>query len=157
MVAPPFDEIKEIVELRLNQTHELLGEFEYDLKKCAPDEFYDFLLGDKIANKRVTIRDILGSEYMMLHVVVELSEFIKMGIGIGDKTVSGNLPEKTYEAHLKAADFELGYALLLEDYYWMKHRLAYLGEMIESDGDLPESLKPMALQIVDSFKQYKDY
>lgn len=157
MASPPYDEVKEIVEFRLNQTHELLEEFEYDLKKCSPDEYYAFLLGDKIANKRVTVRDILGSEYLMLHVAVEISEFIKMGIEIGEKTVSGNPPEKVYEAHLKAADYEIGYALLLEDYYWMKHRLGYLVRMIESDEDLPEALKPVAIQIYDSFKPYKDY
>lgn len=157
MASPPYDEVKEIVEFRLNQTHELLEEFEYDLHKCNPKEFYAFLLGDKIANKRVTVRDILGSEYLMLHVAVEISEFIKMGIEIGEKTVSGNPPEKVYEAHLKAADYEMGYALLLEDYYWMKHRLGYLVRMIEGDEDLPEALKAAAIQIYDSFKPYKDY
>ena len=157
MASPPYDEVKEIVEFRLNQTHELLEEFEYDLHKCTPEEFYDFLLGDKIANKRVAVRDILGSEYLMLHVAVEISEFIKMGIEIGEKTVSGNPPEKVYEAHLKAADYEMGYALLLEDYYWMKHRLGYLVRMIERDEDLPEALKAAAIQIYDGFKPYKDY
>ena len=157
MASPSYDEVKEIVEFRLNQTHELLEEFEYDLHKCTPEEFYAFLLGDKIANKRVTVRDILGSEYLMLHVAVEISEFIKMGIEIGEKTVSGNPPEKVYEAHLKAADYEMGYALLLEDYYWMKHRLGYLVRMIEGDEDLPEALKAAAIQIYDSFKPYKDY
>jgi len=157
MVAPPYDEVKEIVEFRQNQTYELLEEFEYDLHKCNPEEFYAFLLGDKIANKRVTVRDIMGSEYLMLHVAVEISEFVKMGIEIGDKTVSNNPEEKVYEAHLKAADYEMGYALLLEDYYWMKHRLGHLARMIEGDEDLPESLKPVAVQICDSFKPYKDY
>jgi hypothetical protein len=157
MASPSYDEVKEIVEFRLNQTHELLEEFEYDLQKCNPEEFYAFLLGDKIANKRVTVRDILGSEYLMLHVAVEISEFIKMGIEIGEKTVSGNPPERVYEAHLKAADYEMGYALLLEDYYWMKHRLGYLIKIIEGDEDLPEALKAAAIQIYNSFKPYKDY
>ena len=62
-----------------------------------------------------------------------------------------------YEAHLKAADYEMGYALLLEDYYWMKHRLGYLVRMIEGDEGLPEALKAAAIQIYDSFKPYKDY
>lgn len=157
MAPPPYDEVKEIVEFRLNQTYELLEEFEYELQKASPDNFYSFLLGDKIANKRVTVRDILGSEYLMVHVAVEISEFIKMGIEIGEKTVSGNPPEKVYEAHLKAADYELGYAVLLEDYYWMKHRLGYLVRMIKDDEDLPESLKPIAVQIYDSFKPYREY
>lgn len=51
----------------------------------------------------------------------------------------------------------MGYALLLEDYYWMKHRLAYLVRMIKSDEDLPESLKPLAIKVYDSFKPYKDH
>ena len=157
MATPPYDDLEEMITFRLTQTNELLDEFEYEVIKSTPEEFYAFLSGDKISNERVTLRDIIGNEYMMVHVVVELSELKRQGLTIGEKTVSDTDKEKLYEAHLRAADYEMGYAMLIEDYYWMKHRLAYLGEMIESDEALPESLRSVAVKIVDSFKQYKDY
>lgn len=157
MAAPPYEEIQEMIEFRLNQTHELLEEFEYDLKKCDAEQFYAFLSGDKISNEKVTLRDIIGSEYLMVHVVVEISELLRMGLKIDGKTVSGNDAEKLYEAHLRAADYEMGYAMLIEDYYWMKHRLGFLAEMINEDKNLPETLKPVASKVYDNFKSFKDY
>jgi hypothetical protein len=157
MAAPPYEEVKEMIEFRLKQTYELLEEFDYELNKCTSEEFYTFLSGDKISNERVTLRDIVGNEYMMVHVVVELSELKRLGLEINEKTVPGTDKEKLYEAHLKAADYEMGYALLIEDYYWMKHRLGYLVRMIKEDGNLPESLKPAATQIYENFMPFKDY
>ena len=157
MVTPSYDDMKEMIEFRLNQTYELLEEFDYDLIKCTSEEFYAFLSGDKISNERITLRDIIGNEYMMVHVVVEISELKTMGLEINDKTVPGTKKESLYEAHLKAADYEMGYAMLIEDYYWMKHRLEYLDRLIKEDKNLPEILKPVATQIYDNFRPFKDY
>lgn len=157
MAVPSYDELAEMIEFRLNQTFELLDEFEYEVNKCTPEEFYAFLSGDKISNERVTLRDIVGNEYMMVHVVVEISELKLRGLEIGNKTVSDTDKEKLYESHLKAADYEMGYAMLIEDYYWMKHRLEYLVNMIENDMNLPESLKPVANTIYENFKPYMEY
>ena len=157
MAVPPYEELEEMITFRLTQTNELLDEFEYEVNKCTPEEFYAFLSGDKISNERVTIRDIVGNEYMMVHVVVELSELKRQGLEIGAKTVADTDKEKLYEAHLRAADYEMGYAMLIEDYYWMKHRLEYLVSMIENDKNLPESLKPVASKIYENFKPYLNY
>jgi hypothetical protein len=157
MAVPPYAEVQEMIEFRLNQTHELLDEFEYELIKCTPEEFYAFLSGEKISNDMVTMRDIIGNEYMMVHVVVEISELKSQGLEINDKIVSSTDTEKLYEAHLHAADYEMGYAMLIEDYYWMKHRLGYLARMIEEDKKLPESLKTVATEIYENFKPYKNF
>ena len=157
MEAPPYEEFEEMITFRLTQTNELLDEFEYEVIKCTPEEFYAFLSGDRISNERVTLRDIIGNEYMMVHVVVEISELKRMGLDIGKKMVPDTDKEKLYEAHLKAADYEMGYAMLIEDYYWMKHRLEYLENMIENDKNLPESLKPAAAKIYENFKPYLNY
>ena len=157
MAPPPYDELEEMITFRLTQTNELLDEFEYEVIKSTPEEFYAFLSGDKISNERVTLRDIIGNEYMMVHVVVELSELKRQGLKIGENTVSDTDKEKLYEAHLRAADYEMGYAMLIEDYYWMKHRLDYLVNMIENDKNLPEALKPAASKIYENFKPYLNY
>ena len=157
MAAPPYEELEEMITFRLTQTNELLDEFEYEVIKSTSEEFYAFLSGDKISNERVTLRDIIGNEYMMVHVVVELSELKRQGLKIGENTVSDTDKEKLYEAHLRAADYEMGYAMLIEDYYWMKHRLDYLVNMIENDKNLPEALKPAASKIYENFKPYLNY
>jgi hypothetical protein len=157
MAVPLYKDLQEMILFRLEQTNELLEEFDYELNKCTPEEFYAFLSGDKISNERVTLRDIVGNEYMMVHVIVELSDLKKQGLVIGAKTVSDTDKEKLYEAHLRAADYEMGYAMLIEDYYWMKHRLEYLVNMIENDKNLPESLKPAATKIYENFKPYMNY
>ena len=133
MVTPSYDDMKEMIEFRLNQTYELLEEFDYDLIKCTSEEFYAFLSGDKISNERITLRDIIGNEYMMVHVVVEISELKTMGLEINDKTVPGTKKESLYEAHL------------------------YLDRLIKEDMNLPEILKPVATLIYDNFRPFKDY
>jgi hypothetical protein len=47
--------------------------------------------------------------------------------------------------------------LILEDFYWLKHRLAMLGEDIKSDKNMPDAVKENAQEVYDSFLEYKDY
>jgi hypothetical protein len=156
MVAPPFEEIEEVIEFRLNQVYELLNEFEYEVNTCTPRELYDYLTGENFKESRITFRDRVGNEYLLLHSIVEMSELKAAGMEINKKTLIDTPKETLYGAHLKAMDYELGYSLILEDFYWLKHRLAYLGRDIKNDKNLPESLKETALKIYNSFLDYKD-
>jgi hypothetical protein len=156
MVAPPIEETEEIIQFRLNQVYELLNEFEYELNTCTSRELYDYLTGENFKESRITFRDQVGNEYLLLHTIIEISELKDAGIEINTKTRAETPKEVLYEAHLKAMDYELGYSLILEDFYWLKHRLAYLGRDIKNDEHFPESLKERALEIYDSFIEYKD-
>ncbi|TFH12024.1 hypothetical protein E4H04_13555, partial [Candidatus Bathyarchaeota archaeon] len=60
MAAPPYEEIEEIIEFRLNQVFELLNEFEFELNTCTPRELYDYLTGENFKETRVTFRDRIG-------------------------------------------------------------------------------------------------
>jgi hypothetical protein len=157
MAAPPYEEIEEIIEFRLNQVFELLNEFEFELNTCTPRELYDYLTGENFKETRVTFRDRIGNEYLLLHSIIEISELKEAGVEIGPKTIMEASKEVLYGAHLKATDYELGYSLVLEDFYWLKHRLAYLVRDIKNDKYLPESLKERAMEIYDSFTDYKDF
>lgn len=157
MAAPPFEEIAEIIEFRLNQVIELLSEIEYELNTCTPQELYDYLTGKKFKESKITFRDRLGNEYLFLHSVIEISALKDAGVEINSNTITKSSKETIYESHLKAIDYELGYSLILEDFYWLKHRLAQLGRDIKSDENMPESLKEKAKEIYDSFLEYKDY
>jgi len=156
MAAPSYEEILEIIEFRLNQVIELLNEFEYELNACTSRELYDYLNGKNFKDSRITFRDRLGSEYLLLHSIIEIGELKGAGVEINSKTIMDTSKDVLYGAHLKAMDYELGYCLILEDFYWLKHRLAYLGQDVKMDEHMPEELKERAKEIYDSFLEYKD-
>ncbi|OGD45564.1 hypothetical protein A3K69_08390 [Candidatus Bathyarchaeota archaeon RBG_16_57_9] len=156
MNPPAFTELKESIEYRLGQTSEILEELEYEVAECSADEFYGYISRDAHHGKAVTIRDIIGNEYLMFHEVVEVSELKRLGVPVGEDTHSKGPREKVYEAHLSAMEFELEYALLLEDYYWLKHRLDYHGATTLKDKNLGGELKERAQEIYDHYKQYSD-
>ena len=104
----------------------------------------------------ITFRDHLGNEYLLLHSIIEIGELKGAGVEINLKTIMDTPKDVLYGAHLKAMDYELGYCLILEDFYWLKHRLAYLGRDIKTDEHMPEELKERAKEIYDSFLEYKD-
>ena len=156
MVAPSYEEILEVIEFRLNQVIELLNEFEYELNACTSRELYDYLTGTNFKDSRITFRDRLGNEYLFLHSIIEISELKDAGVEINSKTIMEAPKDVLYGAHLKAMDYELGYCLILEDFYWLKHRLAHLGRDIKTDEHMPEELKGRAMEIYNSFLEYKD-
>ena len=157
MSPPSFEDLKESIEYRLEQTNEILGELEYDVAECTADEFYGYISRDTHHGLAVTIRDIIGNEYLMFHEVVEVSELKRLGLPVGEHTYREGPPEKVYEAHMNAMEFELEYALLLEDYYWLKHRLDYHGETTLKNKKLSSELRERAQEIYDHYSRYIDY
>ncbi|MBN2333972.1 hypothetical protein JXL21_00330 [Candidatus Bathyarchaeota archaeon] len=157
MGNPSFDDVKESIEYRLEQIYELLGELEFDLNKCTARELYDYMTGETFTGDKTTLRDVIGSEYLLLHEVVEMSELKRLGVEITVRTLVESPKEKIYEAHLNAMGFELDYALLLEDYYWLKHRLGHHEKVVNDDPWIPDALKPRARELLDSFTEYMQY
>ncbi len=156
MTAPSYEEMAETIEARLEQAAELLGELEYPLMEFTAQEFYDYLTGETFTGDRITLRQILGNEYLMLHEVVEVCELKRLGVAIDKDTTMTADKTKIYSAHLAAMDFELGYSLLLEDYYWLRHRLGHHFKMVKKDEHLPDSLKARAKKILDDFWEYRN-
>lgn len=156
MEAPPFQEVQEVLEFRANQVYELLEEFKYEFKRCTPQELYQYLVGESKRDPSQTFRDRLGNEYLLLHTIIEISELKEAGLEVNEETPMKAPPEKLLDAHLKATDYELGYSLILEDYYWLKHRLAHLGREIKA-GRYSGGLREKALEIYRSLLEYKDY
>ena len=67
MNPPSFNDLKESIEYRLEQTNELLVELEYEVVECSADEFYGYISRDTHHGSAVSIRDIIGNEYLMFH------------------------------------------------------------------------------------------
>jgi hypothetical protein len=156
MRAPDFDDVKEAIEYRIEDITEMLAPLEYEYAEFTAEEFYRFLKGDIFTPESVTLRDILGNEYLMVHKIVEASELKNRGIELDEKTMKQAPREIVYNCHLMAVEFELDYALLLEDYYWIKHRLP-LHEKVLLDPDLPQELKSRAEDIQSHFRKYENY
>ena len=155
MGSPSFDEVKENIEYRLGQVYELLEELEYQLNKCTPRELYDYMTGETFTGDKITLLDVIGNEYLLLHEAYEISELKRLGVEIGARTLMEASKEKIYEAHLNAVEFELDYALLLEDYYWLKHRLDRHEDVMNDDQWIPDKQKPRAREILENYTQYR--
>ncbi len=155
MGSPSFDEVKDNIEYRLGQVYELLDELEYELNKCTPRELYDYMTGETYTGDEITLLDVIGNEYLLLHEAYEISELKRLGVEIGTRTLMEASKEKIYEAHLNAMEFELDYALLLEDYYWLKHRLGHHEKVVNDDPWIPDQQKPRAREILENYTQYR--
>lgn len=155
MGAPSFEEVKDNIEYRLGQVYELLDELEYQLNKCTSREFYDYMTGETFTGNQTTLLDVIGNEYLLLHEAYEISELKRLGVEVGTRTLAEASKEKIYEAHLNAMEFELDYALLLEDYYWLKHRLGHHEEAVNDDKWMPQGYKPRAREILENYAQYR--
>jgi hypothetical protein len=156
MITPDLDEVKDAIEYRIEDITEMLAPLEYEYAEFTAEEFYRFLKGDTLTPEYITLRDILGNEYLMVHKIVEASELKNRGIELNEKTTKKAPKEVIYNCHLIAIEFELDYALLLEDYYWIKHRLP-THEKVLKDSKLPQELKSRAEDVRTHFSKYLNY
>jgi hypothetical protein len=150
----------------MNQDRRLLNEISAKIKKIkraveqidyvaedvSAKEFYDYMTGEIFSEDTTTLQDVLGNEFLMVHELSEMSELKKMG-RIIDKQVIVDSPKTViYEAHFKAMELELEYALFKKDYFWVKFRLKQHKEsVLEDDPNLPESLMPRGEEIFHKF------
>jgi len=133
MKHPPFNQVSESIEYRLAQVFEVLRELEVAHNKCTAKQLYDYLTGETFSGEKNILREVIGNEYLLIHEALELSELIEQGVEIDNRTLMEAPKEKIYEAHLNAMSLELEYALLLEDYYWLKHRLGHHEKVVKED------------------------
>lgn len=72
-----------------------------------------------------------------------------------DKRVIVDSPKTViYEAHFRAMELELEYALFRKDYFWVKMRLRQHKEsVLENDPNLPETLRSRGETIYAKFNK----
>jgi hypothetical protein len=157
MKAPDFEEVKEAIERRIKDITEMLAPLEYEYAELTAKEFYNYLKGEIFTPDNITFRDIIGNEYLMVHKIVEASEIKNRGFKLDENTVKTVSSEILYTCHLIAIEFELDYALLLEDYYWIKHRLPVHIKLFKEGPNIPRELKNRAEDIYTYFNQYLEY
>jgi len=146
-----YGTVSKRINRKLRDAIKILKELGYESQHVSPKEFYDYMTGETPTGDTITIVDVLGNDFLMIHEVVEISELKKMEIPIHRRTITMFHP-KVYEAHLTATEYELDYALDKKDYDWLKTRINHAKSWLEDDY-LPEHLIPRCEAIVKRFSE----
>jgi hypothetical protein len=155
------EDLSREIEARIRQAERALRKIDYAALDVSVGEFYDYMTGEIFSDDPTTLKDVLGNEFLMVHELSEISELKRMGRAI-DKRVIVDSPKTTiYQAHFKAMELELEYAMYKKDYYWAKFRLrGHRESVLEDDPNLPEQLRPRGEEILRKFtnliKQYDE-
>ncbi len=145
--------LAEITE-ELGKARRAIGQLGYVVVDVSAQEFYDYMTGEIFSEDKTTLRDVLDSEFLMIHELVEISELKKMGRTISKRVLVESPKPTIYEAHFTAMEFELNYALLKKDYQWIRTRLRQHKEsVLEDDPHLPEELRPRGNEIFERFSR----
>ena len=145
---PIFEEING----KIKRAREALKSIDYVAENVSAQEFHDYMTGEIFSEDTTTLQDVLGNEFLMVHELSEMSELKKMGRIIDKRVIVDSPKTVIYEAHFKAMELELEYAIFKKDYYWVKFRLKQHKEsVLEDDPNLPESLRPRGEEIFHKF------
>src|SRR3972149_2004194 len=126
------------IENKIEASKEALRSISYEVKVSA-QELFDYMAGEIFSEDPTTLKDVLGSECLMVHELVEINELEKMGRTIDKRVIVGSPKAVIYDAHLIAMETELNYALYKRDYFWVKIRLRQYKESVsDNDPNLPE-------------------
>lgn len=139
---------------KIGKARNALKQIGYHAEKVTAKEFSNYMTGETFSEDSATLADVLDNAYLMLHELAEISEFKKTRRTIDRRVIVDSPKTVVYEAHLKAMELELEYALLKKDYLWIKLRLKQFKEsVLNDDQNLPETMKPRAEAICVKFKK----
>jgi len=146
-----YDALSKRINKKLRDAIKILKELGYKSQRVSLKEFYDYMTGETPTGDAITIVDVLGNDFLIIHEIVEISELKKMGIPIHRRTIMTFHP-KVYEAHYTAIEYELNYALDKKDYEWLKVRINHAKSWLEDDY-LPQHLVPRCKAIIKRFSE----
>ncbi len=137
---------------KIKRAREALKLINYVAEDVSAQEFHDYMAGEIFSEDTTTLQDVLGNEFLMVHELSEMSELKKMGRTIDKRVIVDSPRTVIYEAHFKAMELELQYAMFKKDYFWVKVRLKQHKEtVLEDDPNLPEPLRPRGEEIFHKF------
>ena len=140
------------IDAKIRKAEKALKQLDYVTESISAKEFHDFMTGETFSEDIITLRDVLDSEFLMMHELAEMSELKKMGRTINKRTVMESPKTVIYEAHFTAMEYELNYALLKREYSWIETRLEQHKLVLLDDPHLPEELKPRGNAILERFR-----
>jgi hypothetical protein len=138
---------------KIRKAEKALKQLDYVAEKVSAKEFHDYITGEIFSEDKTTLHDVLDSEFLMIHELVEISELKKMGKTIKKQTIIESPKTTIYEAHFTAMEYELNYALLKKNYAWVETRVEQHKRVLIDDPHLPEELKPQGKAILERFRK----
>ncbi len=151
--SPSYNVLQKRIAEKLKETLKTLKELGYKSLQLSPREFYDYLTGETPTGDTITIVDVLGNDFLMIHEVVEMSELKKIGIPINKNTVMMFHPE-VYGAHYTATEHELNFALSKKEFDWLRVRIGHAKSWLEDDS-MPQHLVPRCKAIIKRFSKHQ--
>lgn len=142
------------IDAKIRKAGKALKQLDYVAENVSAKEFHDYMTGEIFSEDTTTLRDVLDSEFLMIHELVEMSELKKMGRTIDKRTIMESPKTMIYEAHFTAMEYELNYALLKKEYSWIRTRLEQHKLVLVDDPHLPEKLKPRGNAILEKFRKF---
>jgi len=146
------EDLRNRISQALKEATAKLRESGYESQSISPREFYDYMTGETPTGDTISITDVLGNEFLMIHEAVEISELKKLGVPINKQTVTLTFPVPSYDTHYKATEHELDYALTKKNYDWVKTRIAQAKYWLE-DENLPQHLIPQYKTLIQKFSK----
>ncbi len=101
------------------------------------------MTGKTVSGDRITLEEVLRSEFLMVHEVVEISELKKKGVVIDDMTVVNCHSKTIYEAHLTATEYEIKHAFNKGDLAYVKLRIIHVREWLDDENLLKELIQKL--------------
>jgi hypothetical protein len=135
------------IEGRVEAAKRILESLNYHLGKVSAQELIDYMFTETFTGDTTTLDDILGNEYLLIHELVEISEWKRRGMKIYKGLIIDAPRTLVYTIHYTALEKELEYALQKGDRKWVEMRVKNSLE----DPYIPEELKPYAKNILERF------
>jgi len=142
------------IDAKIRKAKKALKQLGYIAENVSAKEFHDYMTGEIFSEDKTTLSDVLDSDFLTIHELVEINELKKMGRTINKRVIVESPKTLIYKAHFTAIELELNYALLKKDYLWIRKRLeGHKTSVLEDDPNLPEELRPRGGAILERFKK----
>lgn len=143
---------KEIQE-KINVVKEVLLKTNYEIGVIKAQELIDYFKGDAPSGDMTTLEDILNSEWLLIHELVEINELKKRGFEISAKLLYTHADD-VFIAHLIATELELSLAREAGNFDWIKRRINDIKNWIE-DPTLSHQLKEKCSNLLRKFTRHQ--
>jgi len=123
---------------------------EFGFENCVKaEEIEIYLSAHTYEDDKISREEIIQSEYLMLHEIVEVCCLKRKGLKITKDVIMNNIDE-VYECHLEAMEREIDYARKNGDEIWVMRRVRDLKSYLD-DLYLPTNLRQRVLKLIEKY------
>jgi hypothetical protein len=140
----------EYIERRINKAIQSLENLDYVGVNITAKDFITWMTADKFAEDKITVFDVLESDNLMVHEVVEINEVKKNNIELNKRVLLDTPRVIIYESHILALKIELEYILQI-----YRDRVKDLEQIVINDPYAPDAMKQKATTLLTYFKTKK--